>query len=222
MSDNSHQKSTESLWITSRFLIVLCGISIIANIILALAFFSFFPIQKVQPYYLQTQDLEDKQIYLKKDFTPTGIQAEFIQKVLIKDYVLQREQFSSSAVQTDELWGKGGFVFYVSSPQVYQQFQQSGIYNFVMNENNPKKITRIVNIGSINYLESSERFQVKGTITDYDQSGRVYPNKFEEPFEINITSEFSKEKIYLPYKDRLKNPFGFVITRYEYNRTVPY
>ncbi len=218
---DSYQKTVESLWLTSRFLTILCGISLITNVILALAFVAFFPIQKVQPYYLQIDDLENKQVYLQKDLTMEQLQGDFIQKVLIKKYVLQREQFSLSPLKVYELWGPSSYLFYASTKNVYNEFVSDELYKQIIGSGNPKKLTRVVDIKSISYLESSGRYQVKGTITDYDQSGKVYINN-EQEFEVFITCEFSKQKIYLPYKDRLKNPFGFVISKYEYNRKVSY
>ncbi len=210
----------ETYWWTSRFLTVLAGVSLLTNFILVIAVMGLFPLERVQPFYLSSDQVSDKTIYVQRQLPQQMEQGQvgyFLAKTFITKYVLLREQITQDFRYMHSLWGRDGELKYLSSDDVYKNFRRSESYQNGLS--NRKRKTRFVKLKEPVYNAETGKWIIEGDVIDQWDDGR---SQDQQQIKISLTAEFSALQRKMPYKDRLKNPLGFVITNYEYQREPRY
>ncbi|MHA1549964.1 MAG: VirB8/TrbF family protein [Alphaproteobacteria bacterium] len=214
-------KSNLSFGLSARFLFVVAGVSILSNLILISAFLNFFPLRRIQSFYLETQNIQDKSVYITPFKLPKDqkqIQTKIIES-LVRQYVLERERLTTDFRLLETLWGSESSLRYMSSRKVYQDFIHSSIYKKVYLLANQKRKSRFVEIKRIEFQSNKKEWIVTGRVVDYQDRNST---KQVQDLKVVIQAGFSENAQKMTYKNQFKNPFGFVITNYQYLRRPSY
>ncbi|MBN2675750.1 MAG: type IV secretion system protein, partial [Alphaproteobacteria bacterium] len=209
------QNSNISFGLSSRFLFVVAGVSILSNLVLIFALLNFFPLRKLQSFYLDSQDISEKTVYVQPFKLPkeeSKVQEKVI-KNLIRQYVLERERVTTDFYLLETLWGEESPLRFMSSRSVYQDFMHSPLYKQVYLLGNPKQKSRFVEIEHIDFQPTQKHWIVEGRVVDYQENG-----KMTQDLKIQLKADFSPNIQRMSYSNQFKNPFGFVVSAYEYLR----
>jgi type IV secretory pathway component VirB8 len=214
------QGSNISFGLSARFLFVIAGVSVLSNIVLILAFLNFFPLHRVQTFFVQTEDISGKDVLIKPfEGTQDAEAQKVLTTALVRQYVLERERFSTDYRFIENMWGQESTLRYMSSRRVYQEMMQSLLYKKVFVLGNPKRTTRFVEIKNILYHPVRQEWEISGRVVDYQEGAT---SKQVQNLEVLLRADFSANTQKMSYQNQFKNPFGFIVKGYKYLRQPTY
>jgi len=208
----------------AKFMLVIAGVSILANLVLIFAFINFFPLHKIQGFFVKTETMQDKSLVIQKfDIDQNKKLGLAIMTSLVRQYVLERERFSTDYRYTIDAWGEESNLKFMSSRKIYMDFMHSTTYKKVFTLGNPSRKSRFVKlkegIKGINYHPHLKEWEVNGKVIDYQEGAS---SKQVQDLKIILKVEFAEHAQRREYKDRFKNPFGFIVKEYKYQRHPSY
>ncbi len=221
----SDKGSNISFGLSARFLFVVSGVAILSNIVLISAFLNFFPLHKIQTFFIQTEEISNKSIQIKpfkisKENKGLGLE---LMTSLVRQYVLERERFSTDYRFVENMWGAESSLRFMSSRKVHQDFMHSVIYKKVFQRGNPKRKSRFVELKlkqeGIQYHPHKKEWEITGKIIDYQEGAT---SKQVQDLRVILKADFSTHNQNRKYKDQFKNPFGFIVKDYKYLRQPSY
>lgn len=129
------------LW-TSRLLVILSGLSISFNMMLACSIYLLLPMLKVSPrFYRINHYFNEIEIIQPQEITyPVS---DLITEEYIRNYVILRYTITDDYEELEDRWGDYSIIYWLSSPVVYKvfrdtdvetaftQFKQHGLQRFV-------------------------------------------------------------------------------------------
>lgn len=216
----SDRGSNISFGLSARFLFVVAGVSILSNIVLAIAFLNFFPLHRVQTFFVQTEDVSGKDVYIQPFEGAQSAEAQqTLTKALVRQYVLERERFSTDYRFIENMWGQESNLRYMSSRRAYQEMMQSSLYKKVFVLGNPRRASRFVEIKDILYHPVQQEWEVTGRVVDYQEGAT---SKQVQSLKVVLKVAFSANTQKMSHKNQFKNPFGFIVQEYRYLRQPSY
>lgn len=199
------------LWMTRVFATV-AVVSFLANIMLIMALFSLLPIVRVQPFYLHTQD-KDEQIITVTRPPRNELNSEVLQESFIRQYLLARLTIGSDIRELERRWGLDGTVNWMSETSVFSEFAASA--GLLIDQAKKEGFTRNVRILVVSKYRSNQQegdiWRAEVELTDM-KAGAAEPVKTK--WLIVMQVDFRPSRPGLLWKDRLKNPLGFTVTRF--------
>lgn len=209
----SPEMTTEQryLWMTRVFATV-AVVSFLANIMLIMALFSLLPIVRVQPFYLHTQD-KDEQIITVTRPPRNELSSEVLQESFIRQYLLARLTIGSNIRELERRWGLDGTVNWMSETSVFQEFASSA--GLLIDQAKKEGFTRDVRILAVSKYRANQQegdvWRAEVELTDM-KAGAAEPVKTK--WLVMMQVDFRPSRPGLLWKDRLKNPLGFTVTRF--------
>ncbi len=193
------------LW-TARAFSIIAAVSVCCNILLFIAISKVVPLYRIEPFLLTFQD-RNEQVYniipVDKDLKDHKV----ITEAMVRQYVLLRSSFIRNVPELEARWMPGGPVQEMSTPAVYSEFLERTAKPAIALVKS-KGLRRSVRLLSVNELGSG-LWQVEYEARDF------FPNTTDPAVKL-FTASIRVD--YLPktvrYQERLKNPLGFVVTRY--------
>lgn len=130
-----------------------------------------------------------------------ALKRQTVDDALVRLYVTMRYSFISDSAEMTRRWGPGGFVAFLSSPQVYNEFNPSEDSYSTADDNTQQKVVDIIS------AERKENYYA--VIFDlYEATGRGTWRKSTR----SVVLHFG----YMPARRLLSglisNPYGFIIT----------
>jgi len=186
------------LW-TARAFAVIVAISFCCNLVLILAIAQIMPLYRVEPFLLTFENKEEQVYNIQPLRNMESKKA--ITEVFVREYVLLRSAY------TDDLQE-------MSSPAVYQAFIEKTAKR-VFQVIREKGLIRLVHILTINEI-SRGQWQVEYETRD------MYPDSSAPQVEYWTASLMVRyRQKTVKYGERLSNPVGFTVTRYnlKHNKT---
>ncbi|MBN1783671.1 MAG: type IV secretion system protein, partial [Alphaproteobacteria bacterium] len=181
---------------------------------------NIFPLHRVQTFFIQTEDVSGKDVYVQPfEGAIDEASREKLTTSLVRQYVLERERFSTDYRFIENMWGQESTLRYMSSRNTYQDMIQSSLYKKVFVLGNPKRISRFVEIKSILHHKRLDEWEVEGRVVDYQEGAT---SKQVQTLKVILQIEFSANTQKMTYKNQFKNPFGFVVKGYKYLRQPSY
>jgi len=197
------------LW-TARAFAVVTALSVCCNIVLVLAIFQVLPLYRVEPFLLTFQN-RSEQVYNIQPITTELRNRKAITEVFVREYVLLRSAFNSDISENEARWMPGGPIQEMSSNKVYQDFLDNVAKKAITVIKN-KGMERAVKILSVNELAEGI-WQVEYETRDmYPDSVRPEVTYWTASLNVGYRRKVVK------YNDRLKNPTGFIVTKYALSR----
>lgn len=193
------------LW-TARAFAVITAISLCCNIVLIIAISQVMPLFRVEPFLLTFQN-KNEQIYDIQPINNNMEDEKGISEAFVRQYLLLRSSFSNDVPEMEARWLPGGDVQEMSASTVYADFLKS-FANPALNLIRTRQLTREVRILSV--IEMSRGvWQIEYETRD------MFPNSTRP--EVNFWTadiRIGYRKKSVKYGERLKNPIGFTVTRY--------
>ncbi len=192
------------LW-TSRFLVILAGLSICLNMILVLSIYLMIPSIKVQPtffninkYFSQIEMVQPREI--KYPVT------DLISEQYIREYLLNRYTITNDIEETIQRWRPGSKLFWTSTPNVYTDFK-SGELSINLRQMK-QGLQRYIDIAWIRPLL---RGLWQAQFTTYD----IMPGQKPVIVYWRVTMRVVYAKLSFKDKDdQIMNPYGFLVASY--------
>jgi type IV secretory pathway component VirB8 len=198
------------LW-TARAFAVIVAISLCCNFVLILAITQLMPLYRIEPFLLTFANKEE-QVY---DIQPLPKMAEkkAITEIFVREYVLLRSSIINDITEMEARWMPGSQLEEMSSASVYQNFIQRTA-NKAFDIIRKKGLIRSVHIRTINELGRGI-WQVEYETQD------LYPDAAAPQVEYwtaSLVVGYRKKTV--KYGERLKNPTGFTVVKYnlEHNK----
>lgn len=202
------------LWL-SRFFIVTTVASLLLFLASSLALFNLAPQVTVEPFLIIDQSSSDD-IVRYEPIAYDMASKKMLMETFVRQYVLYRNTIINDEREMMVRWYPGGIVNYLSSPQVFSEFNKyrEGIWK-EMTDNQISQEVEIISVGRVGGDKSPVW---KVDFKTYEVSARRRNTETGALFlrvhywTASITSYF------IPFREfmgrRLLNPLGFTVTRY--------
>lgn len=192
------------LW-TARAFAVIVAISLCCNFVLILAIAQILPIYRIEPFLLTFENKEEQVYHIQPLQNMESRKA--ITEVFVREYVLLRSAYTDDIPEMESRWMPGGPLQEMSSPTVYQAFVEKTAKR-VFNVIREKGLVRLVHILTVNEI-SRGQWQVEYETRD------MYPDSAAPQVEYWTASLMvTYRQKTVKYGERLSNPIGFTVTRY--------
>lgn len=192
------------LW-TARAFAIGMFLSLCLNAVLAFAIAGLSPLVRVEPMLLSFRD-KSEQLVQVEPFSRGTRGFDLMTEMLVRDYVLWREEVVLDEKEMRRRWGGGGVIAFRSDPEEYRRFVAATAPRF--EELRQKRLIRSVVVHRVAKL-SDGYWQVEFTTSEAD------PLKGQG---LEKTWVASLSAAYLPtavrWEDRYMNPLGFVVLSY--------
>ncbi|MDR1693999.1 MAG: type IV secretion system protein [Lactobacillaceae bacterium] len=194
------------LW-TSRILIIIACVGICINMMLASTIYLMLPQRNVAPQFFGINKYFSELERLEPDELNIPV-TDLIIEQYVTEYILFRYLVSSDYDELMTRWGRGGLVYWYSTPQVYQNFAENDVkFNIMMFRQN--KLKRNV---EIDWIRPTGRWlwQAQFKTLDYIP-GRKEPdiNIWRANMRVSFIDMKLKRK-----NTALINPYGFTVTNF--------
>lgn len=191
----------------ARLAIVVLGISLCLNALLAIAVLQMFPLYRVVPFFVTFSDKADQVVTIdapKANLTNLAI----LNEANVRTYVTARHTISADPYETYHRWQ--GVVHTMSAPAVYSAFleETKPIYNDLTQ----KKFTRAIRVLSITQ-PSPGFYRVEFEATDR-RLGQGLTDSGEDRRTFVADMRFVNAPQTVRNEDRFLNPVGFTVINY--------
>jgi len=203
-------KERSYLWMARVFALV-CVVTLIADIILYYAIESLFPLIRVQPFYISTQDKDKQVIQIAR---ARGDSSKVLQEAFIRQYILARFGMGTDTDELKRRWLPNGTIEWMSTPSVYQVFREKYATALLMRAEN-EGMTRDVQILNLRQLprDNPNELLWQAEIRVFDMS-RSSPQPDITDWALQMQVKFGQFRTGLTWEDRLRNPLGFQVVQY--------
>lgn len=228
MTNKIFQRKEEQkfLWL-ARILIIFITMGFISNIILLWTFLKIMPNTKVQPIYIRSTNIEDREIYVTKNMfnlmqeIPESEHTLYSMKYeqpgyymamnLVKKYIIDRESFIPDNEYMQILHGNDSDIKFMSSDQIYKDFVKNVKY-----ENNKRVVRFITQPNTSDRLSDNPEWISDIEIDTINKQGDVISAKKAR---VKIKAHFNPKLFIRNEKIKYKNPLGFIIDTYKKEET---
>ena len=192
------------LW-TARAFAIGMFLSLCLNIVLGSALAGLSPLVRVEPMLLTFKD-KGEQIVKVEPFSKGTAGFELMTEMLVRDYVLARQEVVLDEGEMRRRWGGEGLVAHRSDADEYRRFVAETAPKF--EEVRRKRLVRTVAIHRVSKIAEGY-WQVEFSTSDFDAADR----KIDEGLWVaSMTITYVKREI--SWEDRYMNPLGFVVLSY--------
>lgn len=204
-------KERSYLWMARTFGLI-CVVTVIVNLMLYGALSSLLPTVRVQPFYITTQD-KDQQVITIVRPPVAQLRSEVLQESFIRQYLLARLGIGTDVSEVERRWRDDGTVQWMSSTSVFNEFQNKSARPLLerAHEEGLTRDVRILNVRRIPRPDNQIVWEADVEVSDMSQNST-------EPqvsaYKITMGVSFGNFRSGLIWKDRLKNPLGFVVNAY--------
>jgi len=198
------------LWMARSYMIMVVA-AFMTLVMMVIALMSLLPLTRVQPFYLYTQDKNDQVLYVRRP-SPQSLDMDMVADSLIRQYLLLRLSVPADSHTLEEIWGPDGDISWKSAPTVFKEFQP--LANILLQQARQEGLVRDVELLSVSKFRTEpdgdvRRAEVK--MTDM-KKGAVEPSS--KKWVVNLKVNFYPNREGLKWAQRLKNPLGFLVTKY--------
>lgn len=194
------------LW-TSRLLVILAGLSICFNMMLASAIYLMLPVIRVSPrfysinkYFSQIEQIQPREVKFPV--------SDLITEQHIQEYLTLRYTITNDYEDLLQRWGSGSALFWYSTPAVYSDFITTDVQPNLM-QFRKNGLERYIEIEWIRPL-SHGLWQAQFMTYDFTAKNRTpVINYWRATMRIIYARLNFEEK-----EDRVLNPYGFLVASY--------
>ncbi len=194
------------LW-TSRLLVILSGLSICFNMMLASAIYLMLPLIRVSPqfysinkYFSQIEQIQPREVRFPV--------SDLITEQYINEYLHLRYTVTNDFEELIERWGEGSPLYWYSSPNVYESFKNTDVQANIM-QFRKNGLNRYIEIEWIRPL-SRGLWQAQFKTFDFTAKNRTPTISYWR-----ATMRVIYAKLNFPEReDRILNPYGFLVSSY--------
>ena len=202
------------LWL-SRFFIVTTAVSLLIFLSSSLSLFSLAPQVTVEPFLIIDQSSSDD-IVRYEPIAYDMASKKMLMETFVRQYVLYRNTIINDEREMMVRWYPGGIVNYLSSPQVFEEFNKyrEGIWKEIT-DNQISQEVEIISIGKVGGEKSPvwkvdfKTYEVSSRRRN-PSTGALYLRVHY--WTASVTSYFIPGREFMGR--RLLNPLGFTVTRY--------
>lgn len=206
------------LWL-SRMFIFTAAISLAIFVAASLALFKLAPMVTVEPFLIINQSSSDD-IARYEPIALNMASREQFMETFVRQYVMYRNTVLNDELEMMSRWYPGGIVNFLSSPDVYKEFNKN--LEKVVRGNLSKGVSREVEIISSQRVGGKRSAVWKVNFKTYeilghdrnDKSGYLVLNTAY--WTASITAFFIPERIFMGR--RLMNPLGFTVVKYDQSK----
>ena len=206
------------LWL-SRMFIFTAAISLAIFVAASLALFKLAPMVTVEPFLIINQSSSDD-IARYEPIALNMASREQFMETFVRQYVMYRNTVLNDELEMMSRWYPGGIVNFLSSPDVYTEFNKN--LEKVVRGNLSKGVSREVEIISSQRVGGKRSAVWKVNFKTYeilghdrnDKSGYLVLNTAY--WTASITAFFIPERIFMGR--RLMNPLGFTVVKYDQSK----
>ncbi|MCT4552453.1 MAG: type IV secretion system protein [Alphaproteobacteria bacterium] len=216
-------------WI-SKVLFLFTAIAAISNIILFFVATNLVPNIKVQPFFIESKNLAEKDILVYKDYRKdlsrrnVKNEQEFykikpnsasfkIAENNIKKYIIDRETIVRDTESMFNNWGNESDVFYFSSEEIYKKFSETKTFRSVIEQQRDLGWNKIVEIKELKFHSRANEW-IADVIFRYIQPNGMPFKTLEKRIVLEVGFNLNELK---RNKDNMyKNPLGFTVEKYFY------
>lgn len=205
-------------WI-SRFMAFLATISLCYGIATTLAIFRLVP-RIMYDAQIFVKDPHDSRLLVKREHIDPRMESrEKIMINFIKQYVELRNTFIQDEIEMRKRWLWGGLVSYLSTYQVYKDFERT--YPYLTQEMQELQASRAVEVLSVERSGGEKSYVWKVEFKTYDYTygadqnygdTNIKPKIIERYWTANIRC-YANSRRRTSYR-RMLNPLGFVVISY--------
>jgi len=192
------------LW-TARAFAIGMFLSLCLNGALGFALASLSPLVRVEPMLLSFKD-KSEQLVQVEPFTKGTRGFELMTEMMVRDYVLAREEVLLDEKEMRRRWGGGGVVAHRTSPEEYRRFIAESAEKY--DELRKRRLARSVIVHRVSKIAEGY-WQVEFSVNNIDS----FNNRISDE-----TWVASLNSSYLPmavnFEDRYMNPLGFIVSSY--------
>lgn len=192
------------LW-TARAFAVGMFLSLCLNAVLAFAIASLSPLVRVEPMLLSFKD-RNEQLVRVEPFSKGTRGFELMSEMLVRDYVLWREEIVLDENEMRRRWGGGGVVAYRSDPEEYRRFVAAMAPRY--EDLRQKHMIRNVVVHRVAKI-SDGYWQVEFTTSEVDP---LKEQGVERTWIASLSASYLPTAVH--WEDRYMNPLGFVVLSY--------
>ena len=207
-------KESYYCWL-SRLVILFAILSLVFFTSASLVLFRLAPEVTVEPFLIIRQDSSDSMVRYEPISTDMASSRQMMEN-FIRQYVILRNTVLNDQREMQTRWFGGGMVAYMSSPQVFAEFnrdRQKELNQLIRN-----RVVRDVEIISIGKLGGEKSPVWKVDFRTYDLSPEIRNEAsgsmvlVTKYWTASVTAFFIPERLFMA--KRLMNPLGFTVTRY--------
>ena len=194
------------LW-TSRLLVILSGLSICFNMMLASAIYLMLPLIRVTPefYNINKYFSQIEQVQKREVNYPVS---DLVTENYIREYLIARYTVTNDYEEIVQRWGRGSVMYWYSTPTIYDDFvntdARSSLLQFRRNG-----LQRYI---EIDWVRPLSRGLWQAQFTTYDFHGNN-PVPAVSYWRATMRIMYARLNFAEP-ADRLYNPYGFLVASY--------
>ena len=199
------------LWMARAFVVMLV-LAVVCDIVLLIALSSVTPVMRVQPFYIDIQNKSEQIIAVARPSAEV-LNSDALRESLVRQYLEARYGIEADLNKLRARWGEEGPVYWMSDPGIYEEFKSeeaNPLEELAAKEN----LTRNVTIGSVNWVPKTRAADpdMGSAMLRIDEANRASTTKEMKCFRADFVVDFRPRRKGLTWKNRLKNPLGFVVT----------
>jgi len=192
------------LW-TSRFLVILTGLSVCVNVILVLTIYLMIPSIKVTPQFFNINKYFSQIEQVQPHILRYPV-ADLVTEQYIKEYLYLRYTIGSDVETLVSSWAEGSPLYWYSTPDVYKEFR----------ENEMAANIKLFRSGfrrnvEVQWIKPISRGLWHTQFTTYEYT----PGQKPDVVYWRATIRVAYAQLNFPNKDdKIINPYGFVVQSY--------
>ena len=199
----------------SRLLTFVFAAALVVVIVLIVTLAKMYPLNRTQIFFLTTQPRADLEIRLSP-FSPDAENIEVYKHAFIKEYIKARNEIIPNAGVMRNRWGvEDGDVYMWSTPEVYEKFTQTRMWQAYMNDIPDFEFRCPVEFTGI-YPRSENTYAVNFryfcTNNDGQGGGENSTIVLKKDYTIVLTLQLEDT---IKWTDRLQNPLGIRVSGYK-------
>lgn len=192
------------LW-TARAFAIGMFLSLCVNVALGFAIAGLSPLVRVEPMLLSFKD-KSEQLVKVEPFSRGTKGFDLMTEMLVRDYVLSRQEIVLDEEEMKRRWGGAGVVAHRSDEDEYRRFVAEMASKY--EEIRQKRLVRTVIVHRVSRIAEGY-WQVEFSTNDYDSTSRKIA---EALWVASMTTAYVPREI--NWEDRYMNPLGFIVTAY--------
>lgn len=192
------------LW-TARAFAIGMFLSLSVNVALGFALAGLSPLVRVEPMLLTFKE-KNEQLVRVEPFSRGTKGFELMTEMLVRDYVLSRNEIVLDEDEMKRRWGGGGLVAHRSDTDEYRRFVSEMAPKY--EEIRQRRLLRTVIVHRVSKIAEGY-WQVEFSTNDTDATGRKISDSL---WVASMTTTYVPREI--SWEDRYMNPLGFIVTAY--------
>ncbi len=203
------QNRIEPPVLLSRLLVFVFAGCVVVTFVMFMTLEKMFPLNRPEVFFI-TSKPEGASVIQIVDMPPNDQNLELYRKAFVMEYVRARNEIQNVAIMRQKWGSRDGVVAAWSTPDVYNAFITTGLYNAIMGDYPDFPFECVVNFRGQPLQLRDNQYTVKFEYSCSDSNGQTDKKDYTILVGITMTNDAQ-----IKWTERLNNPLGVKVSRYD-------